>query len=236
MDLVSYFLSLLLAAYTVLVEPFARTSFYRSLKKQLAINPAARLQFYRRQILLEWGWVVVIALIFVPKTDQLSLTGIALPDKTGWIITAILLVGAALFIFLARRNPNTLANIRKNLVSSPILLPTTAVERSWYVAAAFTAGICEELLYRGFFIYFLRTNLPMLNTVILLSLVSGIVYGLSRAYQGSRGILQTGITGFLFAIVLFLSSSLVPAMVFHTLVDITSLLTRVPEVGKKDLP
>jgi membrane protease YdiL (CAAX protease family) len=224
MDLISYYLSVLLAAYSVLVEPFVRTSFYRSLKKQLGVIPAARVQFYRRQVGWEWAWVVVIALIFLPKPDQISLIGVALPNPTGWILMGIMLVGGALLIYLNWRSPNALENIRNSLASAPILRPSTAVERGWFIAVALTAGICEELLYRGFFIFFLRTNLPMVNTVILLSLLSGIVYGLSRAYLGNRGIIQTGIMGFLFAIILSLSGSLLPAMLLHFLIELSSLL------------
>jgi len=142
---------------------------------------------------------------------------------------------AALSAFLIRRSPNALARMQRSLAGSSALLPTTPGERSWYTAVAVTAGICEELLYRGFFIYFLRTNLPMLNEILLLSLVSGIVYGLSRAYQGTRGILQTGIMGFAFGIVLFLSTSLLTAMLFHFLVDILNLFFWPPQPDEKKL-
>lgn len=234
MNLISYFLSLLLAAYTVLIEPFVRTNFYRNLKKQLTKDPGARLLFYRTQVLWEWSWVVVIALIFIPKPKALPLMGFALPNSIGWIITAALLIGIALSVYLLRRNPGAMENMRRSMEASSVLLPATPNERKWYAITAITAGICEELLYRGFFIYFIRTNFSLfLNDFIILSLISGIVYGISRAYQGIKGILQTALTGFSFAIIFFLSGSLLPAMIFHILAELRTLFIWQPEEKKK---
>jgi membrane protease YdiL (CAAX protease family) len=233
MHLVSYFLSLLLAAYTILIEPIVRTNFYRNLKKQLKTDPGARVLFYRTQVLWEWSWVVVLVLIFYPKPNQLPLMGLQLPNTIGWILTAALVIGFVLSTYLLRRSPTALANMQRSLEASSILLPDTPRERKWYLAAAITAGICEELLYRGFFIYFIRTNFPMLNDILILSLISGVVYGLSRAYQGTRGILQTGLMGFSFAIVRFLSKSLFPAMLFHILAELRNLYFWPGEEGKK---
>jgi hypothetical protein len=63
MAFISFILMQLMAAYTVLVEPLLRTNFYRNLKKQLNLDPSARLLFYRTQVLWEWSWVVVLIVI-----------------------------------------------------------------------------------------------------------------------------------------------------------------------------
>ncbi len=73
----------------------------------------------------------------------------------------------------------------------------------------------------------------MFNDIIILSLISGIVYGLSRAYQGSRGTLQAGLMGFSFAVVFFLSKSLLPAMIFHILADLRNLFFWPVQTNKK---
>jgi hypothetical protein len=48
-----------------------------------------------------------------------------------------------------------------------------------------------------------------------------------------KGILQTALTGFSFAIVYFLSGSLLPAMVFHILAELRTLILWQPENKKK---
>ncbi len=234
MALLSPFLMLLLAAYTVLVEPIARTNFYRNLKKQLNIDPKARLLFYRTQILWEWSWVIVIALIVIPIPNPLLWLGLVLPNQIGWIILLALLIGVVLSIVLIRRSPRALAAMRRSLESTSILLPSDSAERKWFAITAITAGICEELLYRGFLMSFLPTIFPMFaKQFIIICLLSGIINGLSRAYLGMRGMVQTALTGFSFAIVYFLSGSLLPAMVFHVLAELRTLVLWEPENKKK---
>ncbi len=238
MSFVSSILILLLAAYTILVEPFLRTNFYRMLKKQLSANPGARILFYRTQVVWEWSWVVVLVVILIPINNPLQWIGLTLPSQFGWIILAALLLGIFLSTILLRRNPGALSAMQRSLEASSPLLPATSQERPWYAATAVTAGICEELLYRGFLIRFLSITFPGIDFLII-CILSGIIYGLSRAYQGMRGILQTAIMGFSLAIIFFLSGnlisaigggqligitgSIIPAMVFHALADLRPL-------------
>jgi membrane protease YdiL (CAAX protease family) len=234
MAFLSPFLMLLLAAYTVLVEPIAHTNFYRNLKKQLNIDPKARLLFYRTQVLWEWSWVIVIALIIIPIPNPLLWLGLVLPNLIGWIILLALLAGVVLSVVLLRRNPRALAAMRRSLERSSILLPSDSAERKWFAISAITAGICEELLYRGFLMSFLPTIFPMFaRQFIIISLLSGIINGLSRAYLGMRGMVATALTGFSFAIVYFLSGSLVPAIVIHVLAELRTLILWEPENKKK---
>jgi membrane protease YdiL (CAAX protease family) len=232
MAFLSFLLSQLLFAYTILVEPFLRINFYRMLKKRLSIDASARLLFYRTQILWEWSWVVVLILIVAPAQQPLAWLGLTLPNQIGWIIMVALLLGIGLSIVLLRRNPGAMAAMQRSLEASAILLPSTPTERKWYAATAITVGICEELLYRGFLMHYLPSTFPFLDW-LLVAILSGIIYGLSRAYQGFKGISQTALTGFSFAIVYVLSGSLLPAMVFHILAELRTLLLWQPEVKKK---
>jgi uncharacterized protein len=232
MSFFSFLLMQLLAAYTVLVEPFLRTNFYRNLKKQLSIDPSARILFYRTQVLWEWSWVVVLVLIVMPFPQPLSWLGLTMPNMIGWIITAALLLGIGLSTVLLRRNPGAMEAMQRSLEASSVLLPSTPAERKWYAAAAITAGICEELLYRGFLMRYLPATFPMLDWLVV-AILSGIIYGLSRAYQGFKGISQTALTGFSFAIVYYLGGSLLPAMLFHILAELRTLMLWQPPEEKK---
>lgn len=232
MGFFSFILMQLMAAYTVLVEPFLRTNFYRMLKKQLNIEATARILFYRTQLLWEWSWVVVLVVIAIPIPEPLKWMGLTLPNQIGWIILAALLLGIGLSSVLLRRNPGAMAAMQRSLEATSILLPSTPRERKWFAATAITAGICEELLYRGFLMHYLPSTFPTLDWLTV-SILSGIIYGLSRAYQGMKGILQTALTGFSFAIVFYLGGSLLPAMVFHALAELRTLYLWQPVDNKK---
>jgi membrane protease YdiL (CAAX protease family) len=244
----SFLLTQLMAAYTVLVEPFLRTNFYRMLKKQLNTAPDVRILYYRTQVLWEWSWVVVLVVITIPISQPLAWIGLSLPNLYGWFILAALLLGVGLSIILLRRNPRALESMQRSIAASSIFLPTTPTERKWFVVAALTAGICEELLYRGFLTRYLSIYFPGFGFLVI-SILSGLIYGLSRAYQGLRGVLQTALTGFSYAIIFYLSGnllssfgatpasgvigSLLPVMVFHAAVDLRILFLWAPGEKKK---
>jgi len=212
MGFISFLLMQLLAAYTVLVEPIARTNFYRMFKKRLNIDTTARLLYYRTQVLWELSWVVVIIIILIPIKQPLVWLGLTLPETIGWIILLALVLGIGLSIVLLRRNPGAMTRMKHSLEANSILLPAFRSERKWFAAVAITSGICEELLYRGFLIRYILTTFPGLGYAIT-AILSGVIYGLSHAYQGRRGILQSTINGFSLAILFFLSGNLLPAMV-----------------------
>jgi membrane protease YdiL (CAAX protease family) len=244
----SFLLTQLMAAYTLLVEPFLRTNFYRMLKKQLNTAPDARILYYRTQVLWEWSWVVVLVVIAIPISQPLAWIGLVLPNLWGWIILAALLLGIGLSIVLLQRNPRALSAMQRSLQTPSILMPATPLERKWFAVAAITAGICEELLYRGFLTRYLSIYFPGFG-FLLISILSGLIYGLSRAYQGLKGIIQTALTGFSYAIIFYLSGnllsnlgtapssgvvgSLLPVMIFHAVVELRPLFLWHPEEKKK---
>jgi membrane protease YdiL (CAAX protease family) len=113
---------------------------------------------------------------------------------------------------------------------------------------AITAGICEELLYRGFLLRYLSVYFFGLGW-LLSSIISGVVYGLSRVALGRKNILQTMLNGFSFAILYFLSGNLlstigssqpvtlvgsvIPSIIFHALADLRPIFLWQPGVITK---
>ncbi len=248
MGYISDILTLLLAAYTVLVEPLLRTNLVRILKKRLNTEPNTRLLYYRTQMVWEWSWVVLIIIIFIPRPQPFTQLGLTVPGPLGWGIMAALLLGIGLSTVLPRRNPRALQNMQRNLEATTVMLPVTSLERKWYAVTAITAGICEELLYRGFLLNFIAITFPGLDFLIA-CIISGVVFGLSRAYLGGRGVFQSILNGFSFAVVYFLSGNLlsaiggrppvafigsvIPAMVFHTLAELRPLFLWQPDMKEK---
>ena len=96
------------------------------------------------------------------------------------------------------------------------ILPRTRSEFIAFQFVALTAGVWEELLYRGFLIWFLGAYLGIVPAILL----STAVFGLGHIYQGWGGVLRGGGLGLLFAIGYVLSASLWWLIALHALVDI----------------
>ena len=97
------------------------------------------------------------------------------------------------------------------------LLPATLSESVVWVAVSLAAGICEELVYRGYLqgqLWSLTKSLPA-----ALALQS-VIFGFGHIYQGWKPALVTAIYGLVFGLVAAWRRTIVPGAIAHALVDI----------------
>ena len=96
------------------------------------------------------------------------------------------------------------------------ILPVSRSERNWFVFGLSTsAGICEELLFRGFLLAYLSNYMSMPIAVLL----SSLLFGLGHLYQGWQGVLRTAVMGLIFAGIYLWSGSLFIVIALHFAVD-----------------
>ena len=91
-----------------------------------------------------------------------------------------------------------------------------------------SAGVTEEITYRGLLLLTLAVVLPSDAPTALLVTVAAVSFGLAHWYQGWTGIVSTGIFGALMAGLFLVTGSLLLPMVLHTLVDLRALMLPVP--------
>src|SRR5208283_3275686 len=81
--------------------------------------------------------------------------------------------------------------------SLSVFLPATWEERRWFSFVSISAGICEEVLFRGFVLHYLHDGPLALNLTLALFL-SAIIFGLHHLYLGVGGVVQTVVGGLVF--------------------------------------
>jgi len=96
--------------------------------------------------------------------------------------------------------------------------PTHAGEMRAFAAVAITTGICEEVMYRGYLLYYLT---EWLSAGAALAAAIG-AFGLWHVYQGRRGVLQTTIAGAIGMGIYLFTGSLLAPMVLHATVDLAN--------------
>ena len=111
------------------------------------------------------------------------------------------------------------AAIRRAFAGIPGFVPNDAVERRVWILLSLSAGLCEEILFRGFLIRFLHEGALALPIAGALA-VSSLCFGLGHAYQGFKGALNGTIAGLCLGLLFLLSGSLVPCIVLHALMDL----------------
>ena len=211
---------LLIVAYPVW-EHFV--SWPRAKARLEAGEPGARWKLYRAAIATQWIATAVIVALWLylhRSTAALYLqlpTGGALPASAGFVLAVALLMGAQA-VSAARLTPEQRVAMRPKLGYATIILPRTTTEFRWFLPLATTAGICEELIYRGYLTWLLASYIGL----PLGAAVSVAIFGITHAYLGKQGVIRATVVGVIFAAVVIFVRSLYPAMLVHAIVDLGS--------------
>lgn len=214
--------ALLLALWLVAGQPVAGV-----LRRR---QPVPLLVRYRRGLVRQWGLTAGAALITLvgvgAPPDALGLVPDWRLERHYWPAVAQGVAVGLLVVVLLRwdrgRRPGR-SFLEGMLRPLAHLLPVTPRERWAFAAVAVTAGITEELLYRGWLPWFLLLAAPVGGYGGAL-LASSVAFGLAHAYQGVRGVLLTGLAGYGLAALAFSTGSILLPVVLHALVDLRVLL------------
>lgn len=235
----SLLLSHLLAAYAALGEPVLGARMYKRLTSAVARDGGARARFYRLSMVIEWSWVLVVGLILLTGGLPLSEVGLGWESPPPVVVGFVVAVGFGMLIPIVvlwlksrrSRGPDTGEPFRETLEPVSALLPHTRKERWLFAALAVTAGVCEEVLFRGFLLFYLQEVFPGFGVVGAV-VVSSVIFGLCHFYQGVRGVLGTGVFGAGMAILYVASGSLIVPIILHALLDLRVLLLHRPNAGE----
>lgn len=226
MRIVGQALLVALVAYLSVVAPLRGKRRYERLRARIAADPGARLRLYQRAPVrgsVLCATVLIIGWLLDRSTGDVDLRW----PRGGWglgMVAGFLVAFAAGTVLGVRqvRSPHGRAFVEAQLGGARLLLPTTERERRWSVAIALSAGVWEELAYRGLLAEVVRTVFPTWPWLPV-ALVTGAVFGLAHLYQGPRGVVLTGLLGVALGSIVASTGSLLPAMVVHALIDLRSL-------------
>jgi len=185
-------------------------------------RPGARMRAYSWIIGFQW---IVTALVLTGwrslGRDSIAPTAVFESDAWGWggLIAAVVIAGALIIqLVMVRRSPGQLEQAREQAGTLAMIAPRTSGEaRTWDILSV-TAGVCEEILYRGVFMLVIAAQTGPWVALLM----SSLVFGLGHVYQGPVGILRTGLVGLVLGLLVLLTGSLLPAMLVHAVLDITS--------------
>jgi len=105
------------------------------------------------------------------------------------------------------------------------LLPQTTDELLLWMVVSLTAGICEEIIFRG---YLQQQSRLITDSAWLGIVVSGIVFGAGHGYQGLRMMIVIAVYGMMFGLLAHFRRSLRPGMMAHAWQDaLTGIVSRI---------
>jgi len=239
-----------LALYLLIGEPLLGHRAHRQLLNALDAGvPDARRRFYRQWTWQGWALLLVTLVVTLGVAGwtptQLGLrqphwpAGLSAGGSgliAGFVAgTALAAVGGIVIgLVMARRRKDTPATRAPRVAGGDKLLrmlPRTGAERWSFAALAVTAGITEEVFWRGFGFGLLFALLPRAPIAVPIVLAA-LAFGWAHLYQGWTGVLATAVLGGLFAWLYWATGSLLLPMLLHVLIDLRAAFARAPA----DLP
>ena len=221
----------LIALIAVLYPLYFAYSWLRRTRPQMEKNEVrARRQTYRETLAELWLLALAVLAWWLWSSRPLEMLGLAAPSGLAfWIgLTVVAMVGIFLGMQVAsaRRSPEIRAQVRKQLqkefgTGAAFMIPRGRHERRYWIALSLTAGMCEELLYRAFLMWYVMSWLPGIAAVP----ISAVVFGIPHFYLGWGGMVKATITGGVLAAIYLITGSLWIPMALHAVIDLGSGLT-----------
>jgi uncharacterized protein len=217
----------LITLFLIFVAPV--WDYFEAKRLKSSLDSRKRVRWYIKLIVASWlfafaagtaaGWGNVLT-IAARASWSPSREGIR--DFVVGLITALFLVQLVV-LWKARSNEKVREKIAAALRSLYFILPVTREERWWFFLVSLTAGICEEILYRGFLMNYLM-GAPLHAGITLAMLLSSVIFGVGHIYQGVRGAIGSAILGAVFAALFVLTGNLLLPMALHAMIDARILL------------
>ncbi len=218
MRLVDHVLILILFVIQPLYGAWSWRRFLDGVRAGRAPNRPA---LYIQTHVLEWSAVIVLMAWWLLQGRSLESLGLAPPTGLGFNWGWLLLAALAFGLWLSgRRLVDAPAEEREHVIESlgdlQHFLPQSHRDYRHFSALSLTAGVCEELIYRGFVFWYLAHWMPTWLVVV----VASIAFGLAHAYQGAGGMLRVAGVGLVLGGFYVFTGSLWLPMLAHVLIDL----------------
>jgi len=204
------------------VQPIHGYFSYRKYIRRIATGAASnRVRLYRETMLLEWlafaalgtAWIVLGR----PATELGFVTSSPMQITLGTGIT-VLFTAYLLYVWHVTRQMSDAEKAKQTAALGDLVhfLPQDTRDYRHFVALSVTAGIVEELLYRGYTFWVLAHFMPLWAVV----LVSSVAFGLAHTYQGAGGVVRVTLIGVAFGALYVFTGSIWLPMLAHAILDI----------------
>jgi uncharacterized protein len=212
----------LVLAFAAVGPAWGYRSYQKHKERVRAGIPGARLAAYTQGMIEQWLLVAAVVALWINRDRDWTWIGLVAPDSPGGALAlaVAVLVGALLLLqtVSVARQPETHQRVRDTLRPFIEMVPVQRSDLTGFVAVSITAGVCEEILFRGMLGWYLTGPLGAWGAQAAVL----VLFGAGHIYLGVQGAVRALLAGAVFAGLYLWSGSLVPSILLHALVDISS--------------
>jgi membrane protease YdiL (CAAX protease family) len=209
-------------------------------------SSARRINWYRKCIASLW---LALAAAFL-TSPVLSLVRVKLnTSESRWLLdhplaSGVAMTAAGALLLLSSlsgiqclRNVAFRQRIAPTLASMQFVLPVSSIERRWWIVVSLSAGVCEEILFRGFLFNFLHgAQLADIHIGAFAAfLLTALSFGSSHLYQGWQGMVSSVLIGMALGVLAITTGSLLLPILLHILMNVKILWMYKPLEDNPDL-
>jgi membrane protease YdiL (CAAX protease family) len=172
--------------------------------------------------LLLWIGALLVLTNWNLTQKSWELLGVRMPINSSIVVYLCL----ALIIIYAADSIYTVIKGKEESGTTTVMdqiLPVNWGEYAQFTFLAISAGICEEIVFRGFLVnYFLEITKTHSFGPYLAILIPAIVFSISHLYQGWFNVIKIFSLALLFCAIFLFSQSLLLVIIIHVAVDLIS--------------
>jgi len=190
-------------------------------KRAVIAGHKTKLRMYQETMVYLWTPTVTLFALILMQVVSISDIGLywcsSIANWIGACLVICLFVYLVLGVYKTKNNSQNNEELRNAMKIHSWMMPTSRCELTWFTfGVSISAGICEELLFRGFLLSVFSDYIGLFTSLIL----SSFLFGLCHIYQGWLNAIRTGIYGLVFGGIYILTDSLLIVIMLHAMIDI----------------
>lgn len=186
------------------------------LTKEISLN-----RTYYETIILLWLPVIFLVNHITFSILTFEIIGLVWSNHwraiTGFSLLALLTIYFIYDLFSLVKDEKAQQKLAEQMQSLAWFMPKTKKQMFIFtIGLSVSAGICEELIFRGYILHELSEYFGVTLAVIL----SSALFGLCHFYQGVFNVIRTFIIGIVFCLVYLSVETLIIPIILHILLDV----------------